>query len=230
MRVTSKRIIVSLVMALGLAATLAGLAQAHERRDVGGKYQFVVGWNAEPAYAGQRNGVSLTVNNLQGNTPVEGAEKTLKLEIVQGAQRRELPLRAVFRQPGAYTADVVPTKEGDYRFHFSGTIEGTAIDETFDSANGKFDGVKSPEAIMFPGDISSAQPAAANANVGPANTAPVNPAAAAAAANSISTAQTLAVVALVVAVLGLILGLLALLRGRAASPATAGERSATSEG
>ncbi|MFN8471652.1 MAG: hypothetical protein U0822_05480 [Anaerolineae bacterium] len=283
MRALSTRVIVSMALALSLAVTLAGLAQAHERRDVGGKYRLVVGWDGEPAYAGQRNAVSLNVTNLQTNTPVEGAEKDLKLEIIQGAQKRVLPLRAVFRQPGAYVADVVPTKEGDYRFHFFGAIEGTPIDEMFDSADGKFDGVQSPQAILFPGDASSATqpaaavpaavnavaaqptappaanavaaqsvpppaanasaaqsvpPAAANASASqpalaaPANVSaaqPANTAAVVAAVNNASTAQTLAVVALVVALLSLLMGLLALLRSRSESARRRGDRAVTSQ-
>ena len=214
MRVFVQKLAIGFVTALMLVALLAGIALAHERRDVAGKYTFVVGWTGEPAYAGQMNGVSLNVTNTATKAPVEGLEKTLKVEIIQGAQKRELPLRAVFRQPGVYAADVVPTKEGDYRFRFFGAIEGTQIDEAFDSADGKFDGVKSSQAILFPGD------AASSVQVASATASPA----------SSSTAQTLAVAALVVSVLALLLGLLALLRGRPASAPARSERSLTSEG
>ena len=216
MRGFVQKLAVGVVTALMLVAMLAGLALAHERRDVGGKYSFVVGWTGESAYAGQMNGVSLNVTNTETKAPVEGLEKTLKVEIIQGAQKRELPLRAVFRQPGVYAADVVPTKEGDYRFRFFGTIEGTQIDESFDSADGKFDGVKSSQAIVFPGDAT--------------NSAQAAPAAASASAGGSSTAQALAVAALVVSVLALLLGLLALLRGRSVTAPARSERPVSTQG
>lgn len=131
-------------------------AQAHESRDVGDKYRFVVGWTGEPAYVGQRNGVDLTVTTRDTAQPVEGLETTLKVELLFGGIKRETPLRAVFRQPGKYTADVIPTRDGDYRFRFFGTIENTPVDVTFDSADGKFNGVLTTTAIQFPAVEASA--------------------------------------------------------------------------
>ncbi len=225
---TLRRLGVGFVAALALVAMLAGLALAHERRDVAGKYTFVVGWADEPSYAGQLNGVSLNVTNTQTKAPVESLEKTVKVEIIQGAQKRELPLRAVFRQPGVYAADVVPTKEGDYRFRFFGTIEGTQIDETFDSADGKFDGVKSSQAILFPVDATTAAQLAPASAAGAAQPSAAGAAASAATGNS--TAASLAVVALVVGVLALLVGIVALVRGRSAAAASRGERAVTSQG
>lgn len=148
-------------MAASLLAALTALlplaiALAHEGRDVG-KYRLTVGWTGEPAYQGQRNGIALSIVNRDTNQPVEGAEKTLKAEILFGGQKREVALRAVFRQPGQYTADVIPTRDGDYRFRFFGNIEGQAVDEVFDSADGKFDGVQKTDALYFPGGDTSTQ-------------------------------------------------------------------------
>ncbi|MEX2446065.1 MAG: hypothetical protein WD734_01910, partial [Dehalococcoidia bacterium] len=47
-----------LTLALGLAAPR--IAQAHESRDVG-PYNFVVGWMAEPAIEGEKNGIDLRI-------------------------------------------------------------------------------------------------------------------------------------------------------------------------
>ena len=145
----------SVLAAVALLLSLS-IALAHENRDVG-KYRLTVGWTGEPAYQGQRNGLSLAIVNKDTNQPVEGAEKTLKAEILFGGQKREVPLRAVFRQPGQYTSDVIPTRDGDYRFHFFGDIEGQKIDEVFDSADGKFNAVQKTDALYFPGSDSSAQ-------------------------------------------------------------------------
>ncbi len=202
----SRRVASGLLVGLTLLVALPLVALAHESRDVAGKYRFVVGWSGEPAYVGQKNGISLVVTNTATNQPVEGLEKTLKAEIVQGAQKGEVPLRAVFRSPGAYTADIIPTREGDYRFRFSGTIEGTAVDETFDSADGKFDGVKGTQAILFPaGDAAAPSPALV------------------AAEQKAAQAQMLGVAGLVAGLAGLVLGGLAFTQARR-TPTAAGAR------
>src|ERR671934_3158253 len=101
-----------------LTLLLPASALAHERRTIGnGKYDVVVGWDVEPAYLGQKNGASIRISQAGSNpaVPVTGAEKTLKVQIRQGATTREFLLRAVFGQKGYYVADIVPTRDGDYR-------------------------------------------------------------------------------------------------------------------
>src|SRR4051812_22351022 len=94
-----------------LAALLApASASAHERRTIGnGKYGVVVGWDVEPAYQSEKNAASIRISQAGSNpaVPVQGAEKTLKVQIRQGATTREFPLRAVFGQGGYYVADIV---------------------------------------------------------------------------------------------------------------------------
>ncbi len=142
---------------------------AHERRPIGdGKYAVVVGWDVEPAFEGQKNAASIRVSRAGTNPaqPVEGLDKTLKVEIRQGSQTREFPLRTVFGQPGYYVADIIPTRTGNYQFHFVGTVEGVTIDEQFDSADGKFNGVESASALEFPTarvDASATASSASNA-------------------------------------------------------------------
>ena len=125
-----------------LLVALPATAFAHERRTLaGGKYDVVVGWDVEPAYQGQKNGATIRISQA-GTTPavpVEGADKTLKVQIRQGAQTREFPLRAVFGQAGYYMADIVPTRAGDYVWTFVGSINADQVNEKFDSADGKFD-------------------------------------------------------------------------------------------
>jgi hypothetical protein len=146
-------------------ATLS-LASAHERRQVGDKI-FVVGWFVEPAFVGEKNGVDLhvTTGTLPPSgsppppagaaptpepPPVLGVEKTLKVEVIHGAQSHTYDLRTVFRQPGRYTAHITPTREGDYRMRFIGTVDGMQVDQTFDSADGKFNRVAAIEETHFP--------------------------------------------------------------------------------
>jgi hypothetical protein len=143
---------------LGIAFLLALVALppsalAHERRTIGnGKFEVVVGWDMEPAYQGQKNGASIRIAQAGSNpaVPVEGAENTLKVRIRQAATTREFPLRAVSGQKGYYVADILPTREGEYQWTFVGTINGEAINDTFDTADGKFNKVESLSNLEFP--------------------------------------------------------------------------------
>src|SRR5579872_7287035 len=131
-----------------------GVALAHERRTIGnGKYDVVVGWNVEPTYAGSMNGATIRIMDAGTTNPVMGAEKSLKLAVRQGASTQSFPLSPVFGQNGMYIANLVPTRVGDYQFIFTGDINGDAVNETFDSADGKFDGVASAAAVQFPVQI-----------------------------------------------------------------------------
>jgi hypothetical protein len=126
---------------------------AHERRSIAnGKYDVTVGWDSEPSYVGIKNGASIRIAQGGSNpaVPVEGADKTLKVQIRQGATTKEFPLRAVFGQPGYYVADIVPTRDGDYQWTFVGSINGDQINERFDTADGKFDKVNPATALQFP--------------------------------------------------------------------------------
>jgi hypothetical protein len=146
-------------MAIGWIAVLCALwigpslSFAHERRAIGaGKYDVVVGWDAEPAYVSQKNAASIRISRSGTNPaePVTGAEKTLKVEIRQGAQTKSFDLHAVFGQPGYYQADLVPTRDGDYVWTFVGSIGSDQINEKFDSADGKFNAVQPETDVQFP--------------------------------------------------------------------------------
>lgn len=199
---------------------LPGVALAHEHREVG-KYEFSVGWAVEPAFVGEKNGIELRVTHkaesgtgaaAEGPKPVEGLEKTLKAEVIFGGQKREVDLRPVFRQPGRYTTDLVPTKEGDYRFRFFGAIEGTPVNETFDSADGKFNSVKSIQPLQFPEPVPAI--GQVNQTAQAANqTAQAAGQKALAAQQAAATNQTLAIAGTAAGALGILLGGLALVVG-----------------
>ena len=126
--------------ALAILFLAPGTALAHEQRTIAnGKYDVAVGWDVEPAYVDLKNGAGIRIMNAGTTTPVDGADKTLKLPIRQGASTRDFPLRAVFGQAGYYVADLMPTREGDYQWIFTGNINGDQVNETFDTADGKFD-------------------------------------------------------------------------------------------
>jgi hypothetical protein len=190
-----------------LLALLPATALAHERRTIGnGKYDVVVGWDVEPAYQDMKNGASIRIAQANTNpaVPVQGAEKTLKVQIRQGAQNKEFPLRAVFGQQGYYVADIIPTREGDYQWTFVGSIGDDQINEKFDSADGKFNGVEATTPLQFP--LALPDPAQSTA-------------AASSAQSDAQSARTLALVGIGIGVLGLIIAAGALLlrpRGRMA--------------
>jgi hypothetical protein len=193
----------SLLLVLMLSSATPALA--HERRTVAnGRYDVVVGWDVEPAYVGMKNGASMRIMDAGTTNPVTGAEKGLKLAIRQGASTQSFPLRAVFGQNGYYVADIVPTRVGDYQLIFTGDINGTAVSETFDTADGKFNAVEPATGLQFPVQLGD-----------PAQ----NAAAVQSAQADAQSARTLAYVGIVVGGLGLLAALIAwLLRPRAAAP------------
>jgi hypothetical protein len=168
-------LIMAVVATLGL--TSAPLL-AHEDREIEG-YHFNVGFMVEPAFEGLQNGVFLEVmkppegaahehgENPQSSAsgsgagaeqpnaalaPVEGLESTLQVEVthIPTGVSRVMSLRPVFGEPGQYTADLIPTAPGQYRFRFFGAVESMNIDETFGSGPDTFSDIQEAEALQFP--------------------------------------------------------------------------------
>ena len=83
---------------------------------------------------------------------VSGLASNLQVEIshLPTAVSRVLSLTELADDPGHYVAEFVPTAPGDYRVRFFGSIEGNAIDETFDSGPDTYDTVIASDAIQFP--------------------------------------------------------------------------------
>jgi hypothetical protein len=86
--------------------------------------------------------------------PLEGLQETLQVEVthVPSAVSKLLPLRTIYRDPGHYTADLLPTAPGHYRFRFFGSLKDLAVQETFDSKSGggQFDDIVSAVDLQFP--------------------------------------------------------------------------------
>lgn len=127
---------------------LAVPVQAHEHREVGGKYTFVVGFVNEPAFVGQMNGVDLRVTDKK-DKPVEGLEGVMDVVVTKDGKGVALGLRPRYKDPGRYAAYFLPTAPGTYTFTFEGAIHGVQVKETFESGNDKFHGVEQP--VAFPG-------------------------------------------------------------------------------
>lgn len=155
MSIARHSVIATAVALLALTLAVPGRAFAHESRDVaGGKYQLVVGFLVEPAYEAQKNGLDLRVR-IPGTppTPVTGLEKSLQVEIVHVGTGKSVtkPVRAISAatDPGHYTADVLPSQPGQYRFRIFGTVEAEAVNETFTSGE-KFNNVQPIAELSFP--------------------------------------------------------------------------------
>jgi hypothetical protein len=141
------------VVTTAILVGVAGPAAAHERREVG-QQVFVVGFGEEPAYAGQPNSVQLMLSDLK-ERPVTDLGDSLSVEVVFGDQRTKLSLEprfvvGAFGEPGDYRAYFVPSRPGRFTFHFSGTVKGQQVDETFTSGPKTFDDVQDPVEQMFP--------------------------------------------------------------------------------
>jgi hypothetical protein len=193
------------LLGVSLAFIAPGAASAHERRTVAGDYTFVVGFLKEPAFQDETNGIDLRVTK-NGDEPVEGLDKTLKAEVVVGPNALPLELRPRFRVPGAYNGEFVPTRPGTYSFHFTGTIEGKAVNETFESGPGRFNDVEAVAPLQFPDKVPSGVDLQR---------------AVAAAEGRASTATTLAAIGGAVGLLGVLLAVWSLASQRRA-PSTAG--------
>lgn len=136
--------------------SLAHPAEAHERRSLG-PYQVVVGWLGEPAFAGVANAVDFRVTDTRSTPPrnVEGLEKTLTVEVFQGGSTTPFsaPFRTRFGSPGAYAADILPTREGSYRFVIKGKIESLDVNETFETGPGRFEEIRPVTALQYPDTV-----------------------------------------------------------------------------
>jgi hypothetical protein len=148
-------LILPLILLVAAFSVISSRALAHEDRPVG-PYNFHVGWHVEPALVGQLNAVELTVTTTNDQKPVADVEKSLTVTIsTAGKTSDPLNFGASDETPGMYTASLIPTRTGDYTFHFAGMIGSTKIDETFDSANGKFAPVDPVNDLQFPDKVPS---------------------------------------------------------------------------
>jgi hypothetical protein len=223
MRFLSKKLSIGLVFIAALIV-FTNVAYAHERRPVG-DYEFVVGFLVEPAIEGEKNGVDLRVripSEEEGGdpTPVEGVQENLVVEIthVPTGITKDATLRAIFGDPGHYTADLILTAPGQYQFHFTGSIGDLEVDEVFISGE-SFSDVHPSSEFQFPEPLPEARElesavrgaqdsanASADAITAAESSASAANTAAAAAEEAAASAQSTATIALVIGVIGLLAG------------------------
>lgn len=135
---------------------------------------------------------------------------TLQVEVthVSSSVSQIMDLKEAWNSPGQYKAEFIPTSPGAYNFRFFGDIEGTEINESFESSNTTFDEVTPANEIQFPVKLAAPRETenAARGALDAANDAGTE---ASDAASSASTATLLGIIALILGVVGLVLGGLA---------------------
>jgi hypothetical protein len=160
MRRSTLHAVVLCMSAFALLVIATPAASAHEQRTVAG-YSLVVGWGDEPTYTGFKNSVQLILSRQGEGVPDLG--DTLKVDVASGGRSVTQDLvpnfePGEFGEVGDYRAWIVPTRPGTYAFHFTGTIKGTAVDETFTCSEQTFDCPREPTSVEFPArDPSTAQ-------------------------------------------------------------------------
>lgn len=137
------------IMALLVLVSPYG-AFAHERRVYQisvQDYTFVVGFLNEPVVVDDKSGVELSVmlgngaptmgsdGDMDGppanTTPTSGLEKTLKIELSAGSEKKILDLAPAYGAPGHYSAVFYPSAETTYTFRIFGTINNVSVDVAF---------------------------------------------------------------------------------------------------
>lgn len=240
--VRSRRMGVALLASALAVMLIAGVADAHIVKTFG-KYTVALGWVHEPTYVGEQNAVQVVIKDAAGKAVTDLNGGDLKVTVGVGGKTSDpLDLLNTFDPDtglgvaGDYEAPIIPTAPGDYTFHLTGTIDGTAVDETATSSDSTFNSAVDATGIQFPNQLpaltdiitrldridarlnpspgASSPPAAASA-------APLDNTAAdaadAAAANAQSAANNALLVGGVIGGAGVIIGLAALaiaMRGR----------------
>jgi len=138
---------------------------------------------------------------------------TLQVEVthVSSSVSQIMDLKEAWNSPGQYKAEFIPTSPGSYNFRFFGDIEGTEINESFESSNTTFDEVTPATEIQFPVQLAAPRETenAARGALDAANDAGTE---ASDASSSASTATLLGIIALIIGAVGLVLGGLAFQR------------------
>ncbi|MGH2465640.1 MAG: hypothetical protein ACRDGI_09270 [Candidatus Limnocylindrales bacterium] len=234
--VRSRRVGIALVAATVVLLVVAGVADAHIVKTFG-KYTVALGWVHEPTYVGEQNAVQVVIKDASGKAVTDLNDGDLKVTVTAGGvSSTPLPLLNTFDPdtglgvPGDYEAPLIPTAPGDYTFHLSGTIDGTAVDETATSSDSTFNSVVDATPIQFPNQLPAltdivtrldridarlaASPAPSAAAAAPGSSAePINDAvdaASSAAANAQNAANNALLLGGIVGAAGVIIGLAAL--------------------
>lgn len=151
--------------AVAITLLLVAPATAHGGREVDG-YEFTVGFIDEPVFSGESSGLELFV--ARDDVPIEGLEETLQAQVTFDDRTRDLELSPRFGEPGWYESVFFPTAAGRYTFRVHGTVEGTAVDETFTSGVDGFADVAELASGQFPVQLAAPADVARDAAAGAA--------------------------------------------------------------
>lgn len=151
---------IGFVLATLVSLGLAPATSAHSGVAIG-EFLVTVGWEIEPAYVGQPNAVQVTVLDHHDESPITdlAAGDLAVVVSTAGQDSASLPLDAAFEAGestgplGEYVAELVPTAPGDYRFHVTGAIHGTAVDLELTSGEETFDAVQGSSDLEFPSKL-----------------------------------------------------------------------------
>jgi hypothetical protein len=139
-----------------LSILLSGIASAHVVKTFG-TYSVALGWVHEPTYVGEENAVQAVVKDAKGAPVTDLKAGDLKVTVSLAGQSTDaldlvptLDPDTGLGTPGDYEASIIPTAVGDYTFHLTGSIHGTAVDETATSSDSTFESVTDPGPIQFP--------------------------------------------------------------------------------
>ena len=139
-----------LAIAAVTPAAAHGIAQA-------GAYTFAIGFQHEPTFAGEVNGVQVFVSDAKEKPVTDIAAGDLSAVVGFGGQLSDtLSLEPAFDveegwgTPGEYEAVFIPTAPGDYTFHITGAIHGAPIDLSMTSSPSTFSSAETTTALEFP--------------------------------------------------------------------------------
>jgi hypothetical protein len=152
---TIVRASIGAILAVALLA-IPLTALAHETVE-SGNYILEIGWLQEPVVVGERNGLDLFVASK--DAPEEGIADitTLQFTVEYGSASQDYELVPAEEDPGHYSAAFIPTVEGQYTFHLTGTINDEAIHVSVE-----------PEEVVAAGEL--AFPSSGSASGGRAQT------------------------------------------------------------
>jgi len=146
-------------MAILLVMALAQPVLGHIVVEVG-TYHLAIGWAHEPTYVGEQNAVEVFVTDAANNPVDDLTPDDLKVVVSAGGQQSDpLALTPSFDADtglgtrGDYLAPIIPTSPGDYPFHVTGSVHGTAVDQTASSSDSTFDSAVAPTVIQFPAKL-----------------------------------------------------------------------------
>jgi hypothetical protein len=143
--ITLSLVFMMILLVISLPPFTPKSASAHISK-VFGNYTVEVGWENEPAFAGQMNNIQVIVKkgNVDNGTAVVDALASMQISVKYGTVLKQLDF-VPSGVPGLYSSPLIPTRVGSYNVALKGTVEGQNIDTEY-----ALDDVGSSDTINFP--------------------------------------------------------------------------------